>query len=408
MNQKIHFQQIFKNKPFCLFLFSGFFLFLISQFYFLAQVSIVLELTKSTVLLGSILMVMAIPRLIILPIGGILIDRFSEKKVLIIGYSALILFLTTLGILEVLNQLSLVIIFIFAGLLGVSSAVILPANYSIVPKLVNEQSLQSANALVQFLNQLSLFIGPAIAGLLLGIFELGTFFFIMVGLIFISLVLIIKINDMKEIDKEVEKSNESMVKGFVDIAKQPLIIILILFTAVLNISVIGPQQVGLPVLANGYLKMDTKGLGYLLSAFGFGSLIGVVTGGLLSSKKNSLTIMLLMAIPFGIIWGVFSWLNSTWIVLALLCVMGFLIGIINVLFITILQTSSPKHLLGRVMSLQFMGSTGIQPISYFVTGLLISLMSLQITYVIAGSIIIVFSCIFLALSKHFKIGEKKF
>lgn len=388
-----------KNRSFILFMFSGFFLYLVNQFYMLAQVSKVLKLTNSTVFLGTILMVMAIPRLVILPIGGLLVDRFSEKYIMAFGFGVLTILLTTLGILEVLNQLTLVWLIIFAALFGVSTAIILPATYSIVPKLVREQNLQKANALVQFISQLTVFIGPAIAGLFLGILEISVYFFIMVGLVLLSLGLIFKTNIHTEIiqikpneDNAKPKggSKKELSKGFKVIFSNPVIVLLMLFTAILNIGVIGPQQVGLPILANTYLKIGTNGLGYLLSTFGLGSLIGALIGGLFS-KRNTFSIMILSAILFGVIWAFFTWFNSFWVVMSLLCIAGLLVGFINVLFITILQISSPPNLLGRVMSLQFMSSTGLQPISYLITGLMISSINLRITYLLAGLIIVVFS-----------------
>ncbi|WP_226567853.1 MFS transporter [Bacillus stratosphericus] len=404
MNITVYFQQIFKNRPFCLFLLSSFFLFLISQFYFLAQVSMILDITKSTILLGTVLMVMAVPRLIILPLGGILTDKFSEKKVLIFGYTSLICLLGVLSLLVTFNLLSVTVILVFAALFGISSALILPATYSIVPKLVDETVLQSANALVQFQNQLSFFIGPAIAGLLLETVELGIFFLLMLLLIILSLILILYIKPQTDENNKMEdKSARS--KGFGDVIKDPTVVMLILFTAMLNISVIGPQQVGLPVLAESHLKMDTKGLGYLLSTFGLGSLMGVVIGGILSNRKNNLVTLFLLAIQFGVIWAGFTFITDIRITFVLLCLTGILIGVINVLFITALQTSSPKYLLGRVMSLQFMGSTGLQPLSYFFTGLLISLTSLQITFLIAGLIIFVFSIVLLASINYLKINK---
>ncbi|GGE69588.1 MFS transporter [Priestia taiwanensis] len=399
--------EVLKNRHFCLFLFSSFLLYLITQFYFLAQVSLVLELTESTILLGTILMVMAIPRLIILPIGGMLTDKFSEKKVLIVGYSALILILAALGVIERLNQLSLTKLFIFAGLFGVSSAIILPATYSIVPKLVSDSNLQSANALVQFLNQLSFFIGPAIAGILLGIVAVDIFFFAMGGVLLAAIFLLSGIKIIDDTNADTKDMNKGMVKGFIDVLKNRVIIMLILFTSILNVGVIGPQQVGLPVFAESYLKLDTTGLSYLLSTFGLGSLMGVLIGGLLPRNKNNFVIMSFIAAVFGVIWGAFIWTNSTWLVFILLCASGLLISIINILFITTLQTSTPKHLLGRVMSLLFMGSTGLQPISYLMTGILIDLIGLQRTYSIAGAIIVVCSCLFMAMSgveKRRKVG----
>lgn len=400
-------QHFLKNKSFILFLCSAFLLYLVNQFYLLAQVSIVLKLTNSTVLLGTILMIMVIPRLIALPIGGMLSDKFREKNIIISGFIAYILLFTTLVMLAHFNKLSIIPIMIFACLFGAISAFILPATYSIVPKLVSKEHLQKANATVQFTSQFTMIIGPAIAGLLLGLIQNSYYFFIMVALVLISLLLIFKTtinneNITNEINEEnaIEKSKK-LFFGFKIIFKNQTLVLLLLFTAILNMVIAGPQQVGLPVLAETYLEIGPIGLGYLLSTFGLGSILGSIVGGIV--KKNiSVFFLTLYGFIFGVIWSFSAWFNNMLLVLILLCIAGFLIGLINVIFITILQIASPKYLLGRIMSLQFMGAVALQPISHFITGILISTINLKYTYLLAGSAITVFSLIMLTKLKFNK------
>lgn len=404
------FYALFKNKGFVLFLITCFFLYLLSQFYYIAQVAMVVELTNSTIILGTVLMIMAIPRIIILPIGGVLTDKLNEKKLLFIGYASLTIILTTLGIIVISNNLSINIVITFAILFGISSAAILPATYSIIPKLVDETLLQKANALVQFLNQFSFFIGAAIAGILLGAFELSTFIFILSVLMVVSLITLTRIYIPDKMSNQIgnseENEDESKIKGFITILKNRKVLMLIIFTCLLNLSVIGPQQVGLPVLAESKYGLMTDGLSYLLSAFGLGSLIGVIIAGLLPSKYNSVSFMSLMAMTFGVIWFVFTWVNNIYFILSLLCFAGILISIINILFITTLQKSSPINTHGKLMSLVFMGSTGLQPVSHFLTGLIISVYSLKSMYAFAGLIVVKFS-IFIFIREYMNKNKTK-
>ena len=66
-----------------------FLLFLVSQFYLVLQVSSLMKSAGSVLLLSSVLMAMTIPRVIILPISGFLIDKFGAFKILRLGSAAL-------------------------------------------------------------------------------------------------------------------------------------------------------------------------------------------------------------------------------------------------------------------------------------------------------------------------------
>lgn len=394
--------QLIRNKPFRLYLIACFFLYLLSQFYYIVQVTMIIELTQSTVILGTVLMVMAIPRLIVIPLGGILVDRFKEKVIFITGYSALVLILLSLGILIWFDYLTIQLIFLYAVLFGISSAIILPATYSIIPKLVDADHLQKANALVQFLNQFSFFVGPAIAGLLLGVIDLSLFILLMAGLIALSLIFVTRLKlSPTEQEGKPQKSRNSFWEFF-DVLKVRIIFLLVIFTSLLNLSVIGPQQVGLPVLAEVDFNLGAEGLSLLLTAFGLGSIIGVILTGLLPAKYITVSIMGMITCCFGIVWSGFSWVNNMWVVLLLIGAAGLFVSTINILFITLLQKASSEASQGKVMSLVFLGSAGLQPVSQFMTGVLISATSVQIMYLIAGCLVVSFSIVLMMAGKRLK------
>ena len=78
---------------------------------------------------------------------------------------------------------------------------------------------------------------------------------------------------------------------------------------------------------------------------------------------------------------------------------GLLLGIINVLFLTTIQQLTPAFLVGRVMSIQFLCSTGLQPVSYMITGVLLDKFNINNLYLISGGIISLLSILILVYSK---------
>ena len=77
------------------------------------------------------------------------------------------------------------------------------------------------------------------------------------------------------------------------------------------------------------------------------------------------------------------------VALAIIGVMGVLIGFINVQAIAWLQSRIPEDLRGRVMSLVTLGSVGLAPVSLAIAGALVDLGAVTLTFVAAGVIVIV-------------------
>lgn len=403
------------NRSFILFGVAALFLYLTNQFYMLGQINKLLEITNSTVLLASVLMVMVIPRLVILPLAGILTDKYNEKTLMLFGFIGLTILLGAMGIIEQMDLLSLKVLMIFAGVFGGISAVILPSTFSIIPKVVNQNNLPKANAAIQLINQLTIFIGPAIAGILLGIIKLKYYYIVLSFMMFLSVILIYfckftKLDNGSENFEQLEKQAQRNkgIKGYKVIFSTPMLLLLLLFTAVLNLGVAGPQQIGLPILIDKELKLGTKELGYLLSVLGLGSIVGSALIGFFSKRVNLLFSLSVLGIVFSFLWTFIVRPEHFIIICVLLALSGVAIGSINVLFITLLQLHSPQEILGKVMSIQLMGSVGLQPLSFLITGIVIDNYSLQTTFLLGGcSIFIISIILFLMFMKGKKRNKKE-
>lgn len=393
MTVNFSFLKVLSEGQFRGFWFTQVFVLISIQFYFLSLSWMTLDLTGSTVLLGTILTITAIPRLIIMPIGGALADIISPSKLL--KFNIILLFIASLffTISMFVGYLQIWMLVVFAIIFGISTALFLPTSFSIIPKLVNTDRLQPANSLAQLSLQLSTSIGPALAGLIISIFGLPSIYLTITIFFAISFLFSLSIG---HVDTNNKNTDSLSLKGlFVDIVggikivrSIPLLSALIIISALLNISVIGPQQIGLPYIAQTTLEGGAHNLGFIMSALGVGTLIGSLLIGLFNNIKSPITVAFSVGILLGGIWsfvGVFP--SSLEVVTTILFFSGACIGILNVLILTLIHKSSPKNALGRIMSLQLLGSTGIQPLSFLVVGWLLDLISVTTLFVLSGLLI---------------------
>ncbi|MCC5666169.1 MFS transporter [Nostoc sp. CHAB 5784] len=137
------------------------------QFYLVALPWLTIQLTNSSVSVGTVLMAAAIPRAILMLIGGVVSDRFSPRLVMLVSNALRALLTILLTIIVSLQVTQLWHLYLFAITFGVVDGFFIPAAKSILPSLVSKEQLVASNTLLQATSQLILLIGPALGGLLI-------------------------------------------------------------------------------------------------------------------------------------------------------------------------------------------------------------------------------------------------
>jgi len=122
----------------------------------------VFDLTGSATALAGLLAVESIPALLIGPLAGVIVDRFSRRRVMIMGNLAAALIFALLPLVTSLWQ-----IYVLALLSRVAVSFFEPAERSLLPDLVGKDKVLAANSALSAVNYLALIVGPAIAGFLL-------------------------------------------------------------------------------------------------------------------------------------------------------------------------------------------------------------------------------------------------
>jgi MFS family permease len=139
------------------------------QFALIALPWLALVLTGSALALGSVLAIMAIPRALLMLIGGVSVDRLSPRRVMIGSNAVRLVAIGALGAVTLAGGVELWMLYAFALVFGVADAFFYPAQTSIVPELIDGDQLQRANGIVQGTAQASVLVGPVLGVGLVGL-----------------------------------------------------------------------------------------------------------------------------------------------------------------------------------------------------------------------------------------------
>ncbi|MCW8807633.1 MAG: MFS transporter, partial [Rhodanobacter sp.] len=288
---------VFANRNFRL-LFGGSTISMLGdQFTLVALPWLVLKLTGDPAALGIVLATMALPRAAFMLIGGAVVDRLSPRKVLLAARGSNALLVALLATLVLLGGIHMWLVYLIALGIGLSTAFAYPAGSAILPQLVKPEQLQPGNALFMCMRQLSMFIGPALAGVVISIGShgahapglqdaggLGLAFGIDAISFAFSLcaLLLVRIHSDFHPKTVVGGVLSNVASGVRAIWADLPLRAFILYAAVVSVFVGGPLQVGLPVLADTRMDLGAASLGILMTANGGGMLLGSFLSGIAS------------------------------------------------------------------------------------------------------------------------------
>ena len=365
------------------------------QFALIALPWLALVLTGSGIALGSVLALMAIPRALFMLIGGVSVDRFSPRRVMLGSNAVRLVAVALLGAVVVTGAVELWMLYAFALVFGVADAFFFPAQTSIVPELVEPEQLQRANGIVQGTAQASVLVGPALAGVLIVIFGadaagasaagIGVALLLDAVTFLVSLVTLWLIRPRAHVAAPATSLIESIREGVRFVWGSQAMRAVIAVSLAANLFITGPIEVGLPYIAYARLPEGAAAFGLIMAGFGGGSLIGLVVASILrpprASRLGPVIILTIGLAGLGV--AAVAFVDTTLAAVAVAVATGSALGYGNLLGITWMQTRIPPELMGRVMGLMITGSVGLVPVSAFLAGIAVEI-SLEGTMLFAG------------------------
>jgi MFS family permease len=354
------------------------------------------ERTHQAIVLAYVGLFQFLPVLCLSLFAGQAADRFDKQTV--IRLTQILFTLSALGLMWASYQhASLMWFYGFMVTSAIARSFKTPAASSLLPLLIPEQSIQNAAVWNSSIYQVATIIGPAAAGIGLGmlghaywIYGIASLFSVLALVAFLPLrVLYPQVKDRAAIQWQ------GIAEGFRYLLHNK--IILAAMTLDMTAVLFGGVTWLLPIFAKDILHTGPEGLGWLRAAGSIGSLaMAIVLAHLRPIQKNG-PILFLVVFLFGLLSIIFGLSKDYWLSFSVLLLAGAIDNISVVIRMSLMQLLPPMHLRGRIASINaiFIGSSN--ELGGFESGLVASVLGPVFSAISGGvcTIVIVMAGLFL-------------
>ncbi|CCN73615.1 MFS transporter [Vibrio nigripulchritudo] len=330
---------------------------------FLLGYGMTLEMLSAT-LLGFALAFRTGGFLVGVLLGGVFADRFSSRQVVLyaslIAFSGILLMALSLPAVEVSDT---ALLLLGATLSGFGQGACRPAFQALVPRVIESQHLQSANAAMSLSIRIVTLLGPAGVTAL----AIATGFysgFALLGICWLlSALLPPWVAQGKSQISVTSYSPKTMLtdmqEALVEVKQHPWFIVSLASLTIVIAAGYSATNVMLPIISKSEFG-DSSLLTYSMTAYALGGLLGAVVLGYRNFVPQGWWALVGLAVyglvPLSLLLG-----HSIYFPIAAYLLAGIGIEIFNVIWFSSLQKEIPKEKLARVSSIDFLCSYGFAP-----------------------------------------------
>jgi len=312
--------------------------------------------------LGIVLVCQAIAVLTTLLIGGALADRLSRRLLMITSDLIRLVAVATLAAVDASGHLTFELLVVFATVVGLGNGLFYPAFGGMVPLVVEQDSIASANSLIGVARWSSILVGPALAGAIYHPAGSAAVFAVDAASFAVSAWFVYRTRPRVIEAAEPEGTFNEIVSGARYVSRIPwLWVTIVLFGVVLMLQ-LAPQMVLMPKLVTTQWHRGIGAYALLTTLMGAGTVAGTLLFGQIQPRRrrgvisywfwvmNSLAVVGIALSPWYPVAG------------ALMLLRGICVGFGVAIWETMLMELVPTNLLSRVVSLDFFGSFGLMPV----------------------------------------------
>jgi len=364
----------------------------------IAQGWLVLHLTDSAFAVGLVTALGSLPVLLFSLYGGVIADRVNKRRFILVLQCLMLLEALTLGVLTVLDLITVGWVMALAVFFGFLTAFEVPARQAFVAEIVEREDLMNAIALGSSAFNLARVIGPALAGLLIATLGLSVCFFVNAAS---YLAVIFSLARMK-----VEVGPHALVtlwtalrEGFAYVFgnRWPRALVIIVAT----FSIFGFSFMPLmPVFARDALDLDAGGYGAMVASIGVGALAAAFFMAAFGGRVRQSRLVLGSSILFGAVLVAASLAPNFWSAVVLFTFCGGIMALNGIAANTMLQTEAPNQLRGRVMGFYSFMVLGLAPFGSLQAGWLAERFGVRVAFALGGLV-----CLVVAISVMWWMGR---
>ncbi|HEX7587465.1 MAG TPA: MFS transporter [Anaerolineae bacterium] len=349
----------------------------------------VLEKTGSAAAMGTVLIFSFLPMLLFLLVGGIAVDRLPRGRVMLASDLLRGAIVALVAALAFAQMLEIWHVYIASMVFGFVDAFFQPAYTAIVPEIVPSQLLPSANSLTSLSRQITGIAGPMLGAAIVALGGTPAAFALDAMSFFVSAVCLLPIVGLLGVQaKEAISSSvlHDLKEGLGTVFGSPWLWLTIAIFALANVALDGPIAVSLPFLVKDTLHADVDVLGLLYSCSSLGAVVGAVWLGRFKRIRRRG----LVTYGAGVVSGIAVLVSGMPIPVVAIClaffVEGFAVATFGLVWTNTLQELVPVDRLGRVSSIDMLGSYVLLPIGYGLTGWVTDAFGASMMFVLGGGI----------------------
>jgi len=383
----------------------------------------VLLVTGSTTAMGIVLVGESGPRLVVLLLGGVVADRLSHRRVLLWSDAGRAVFVLLIGALGWFHLLRLWHLVALSALFGVVDGFFTPAYRAITPQFVPRESLPSANALIGLAQQTGLLVGPVLGAACIALAgPPGAFGFD--GLTFVVSTLCLlglgqpsaRVDqcapDNVEADSLFKPPVRHIVREVIADARAGLAYVIgstwlwttVLVAAGANVGLAAPTAVALPKLVRDVYHAGVWLLGVLGTANACGVIVATVVVGQARRlrRRGLLAYLALLGSGIALLSLGLPHPHANRLVILVSAsgayiLAGFGVGFFSVIWTTLLQERVPSDKLGRVTSIDLLGSYALLPVGFVLAGAVGDRVGPGWVFIAGGGLTATLACIALCI-----------
>jgi DHA3 family macrolide efflux protein-like MFS transporter len=337
----------------------------------------VYDITKSALSMSLFFLINVLPNLIFSLPAGVIADRKSNKKLILLGYAGRGLVVLTLSLLYAAKLIEPWMIYTGTFINSTMETFSMPALSAIIPKIIDKKLIAKTTGYFSSIRSLVELLGVSIAGVL--IVAIGTPYVILIDaftfFIAFFIIMFIRVKEVRETSALTVKAGiKDLGEAYVYVKKEPIIFVIIVCGALTNLA-FTPLNVSEVIYVKDILKIGAKGMSLFSAAISLGAILGGFYVGKRAASLNLLHIfswaLLAAAISYFVL-GMPAFfavtIPFTVIIIVDVFFLSFFVSIMNTILSAYLMQSVPQEMLGRVFSLLSMLIMIAMPLGSLLSG----------------------------------------
>jgi MFS family permease len=380
--------KLLKNRSFTIILISDFINVIGNGIQSFALALYVLTLTGSATKFASVCAVAIIPRIVIGPFAGVLVDWYDRKKMIVlldlINGGIVLIFVV---IFKQYGCLNLIQIYILTLGLAITSIFYNPAIGTVIPSVLSKEDLLEGNSLKAFIQNSGRLIAPTLAGMILSFTSLYIIMVVNVVSFFIAsaLEMLLVLPNIKRNKSElsIKSFKEDLINGFRFMKNNENIMCVSYLALILNFAFSGMAYIGYIYICKKVLYVSDFQYGLFETVSTFSMVVSPLIIKLIGDKLKLGKLIFMSMFSIAWIVGIISFtitglflnlfngnLVPYVIFMSLVFMMGVIALIVNIGIDTMFEKEVPLEMLGRVGTLIGTIATLATPLGQMLFGIL--------------------------------------